>query len=146
MIIAVITNPGLQSFTCYLLCMSSTLMIMLFIKSLQSPHDGFSINNFIRFATGFIQLTSGNKLLQTRSHDNSSRNFYFNCLPHIWNTLPVINYQESPSRIKKKLTNFLWDHFTVNFHPLIPAHMILLFALAQDAPRLLTSPTLTYYT
>ena len=26
--------------------------MMFFIKNLQSPRDGFSINNFIRFATG----------------------------------------------------------------------------------------------
>jgi len=91
------------------------IIIMFFIKSLQNPHSGFSINNYVKFATGSTRLALGNKLIQTRSTDNSSKNFYFNRLPRIWNALPIINYQESPSRTKTKPINYLWHHFSANF-------------------------------
>ena len=61
------------------------------------------------------RLASGNKLLQTRSPDNSTSNFYFNRLPRIWNALPIINYQDNPLKIKAKLLDYLWNHFTANF-------------------------------
>ena len=64
---------------------------------------------------GHTRLASGNKLLQTRSPDNSTSNFYFNRLPRIWNALPVINYQDNPLKIKAKLLDYLWNHFTANF-------------------------------
>jgi len=68
--------------------------IMFFINS---PHDGFSINNLIKFATWPTHLASGNKFLWTRSSNNTNKNFYFNQLPCIWNALPVIDHQEAPS-------------------------------------------------
>jgi len=46
--------------------------IMIFIKSPESSGTGFSINNYVKFATG---LALGNKLIQTRSPDNSSKFF-----------------------------------------------------------------------
>ena len=89
--------------------------VMFFLKNLHNPHNGFDINNFIKFATGHTRLASGNKLLQTRSPDNSTSNFYFNRLPRIWNALPIINYQDNPLKIKAKLLDYLWNHFTANF-------------------------------
>ena len=89
--------------------------VMFFLKNLHHPHNGFDINNFIKFVTGHTRLASGNKLLQTRSPENSTSNFYFNRLPRIWNALPVINYQDNPLKIKAKLLDHLWNHFTANF-------------------------------
>ena len=39
--------------------------VMFFIKSLHNHHDGFNINNYIKFATDNTHLASSNKLHQT---------------------------------------------------------------------------------
>ena len=50
--------------------------IMLFIKSLQNPHAEFPLN-YVKIATDSTCLALGNKPIQTRSPDNSSKNFLF---------------------------------------------------------------------
>ena len=87
--------------------------VMFFIKSLHNHHDGFNINDHIKFATGNTRLASSNKLHQTRSTNNTSKHFYFNRLPRIWNTLPIIDLNDHPIRIKSKLSEYLWKHFKV---------------------------------
>ena len=64
--------------------------VMFFIKSLRNHHDGFIINNYIKFVTGNTRSASSNKLHQTRSTNNINNNFYFNRLPRIWNALPIL--------------------------------------------------------
>ena len=93
--------------------------VMFFIKSLHNHHDGFNINDHIKFATGNTRLASSNKLHQTRSTNNTSKHFYFNRLPRIWNTLPIIDLNDHPIRIKSKLSEYLWKHFLSNFDPAI---------------------------
>ena len=89
--------------------------MMFFIKSLKAPTNAFNITDYI------IKFTSGNtrsgKLQYIRNTNVSSSNFYFNRLPRIWNVLPIINYNLSLPTIKYKLTNFLWNHFELNFDP-----------------------------
>ena len=41
----------------------------------------------------------------------------FNRLPRIWNALPIINCDLSVITIKRKLINYLWNHFEINFDP-----------------------------
>ena len=65
--------------------------VMFFIKSLHNHHDGFNINDYIKFATSNTRSASSNKLHQTRSTNNTSKHFYFNHLPRIWNTLLIID-------------------------------------------------------
>ena len=91
--------------------------VMFFIKSLRNHHDGFIINNYIKFVTGNTRSASSNKLHQTRSTNNINNNFYFNRLPRIWNALPTIDLSEHPIRIKNKLSEYLWKHFLSNFDP-----------------------------
>ena len=93
--------------------------IMFFIKSLKNCHDGFNITNYIKFVTGNTRSALCNKLQQTKSTNNTLQNFYFNRLPRIWNTLPIIDINEHPTRIKNKLTKYLWKHFLNNFDPTI---------------------------
>ena len=90
--------------------------IMFFIKSYKSPHPGFSITNYITFATGNTRLATHRKLNQTRSSDNITKNFYVNRLPRIWNHLPVIDLDLNVVTIKQKLRTHLWNHFLSNFN------------------------------
>ena len=92
---------------------------MFFIKNLHNHHDGFNINGYIKFATDNTCLASSNKLYQTKSTNNTRTHFYFNRLPRIWNTLPIINLNDHPTRIKSKLSEYLWNHFWSNFDPAI---------------------------
>ena len=92
---------------------------MLFIKSYNTPHAGFDITNCVSFATGNTWLsiftTSWTKPdLQTIY---TTKNFYFNRLPRLWNYLPVINTELNLSKIKYKLRSYLWNHFITNFNP-----------------------------
>ena len=92
--------------------------VMFFIKNLNC-HDGFNVNNHIKFVTGNTHSALSNKLQQTRSTNIISKNFYFIRLPRIWNTLPIIDLNDHPTRIKNKLTEYLWKHFLRNFNPAI---------------------------
>ena len=93
--------------------------VMFFIKNLLNCHDGFNINNYIKFVTGNTRSALSNKLQQTRSTNITSKNFYFSRLPRIWNTLPIIDLNGHPTRIKNKLTEYLWKHLLRNFNPAI---------------------------
>ena len=87
-----------------------------FIKSLLNHHDGFNINNFIKFITRNTCSALSNKLQQTRSIIIINKKFYFNCLPtipKIWNILPVIDLNDHPTRIKNKLLEYLWKYGTI---------------------------------
>ena len=93
---------------------------MSFIKSLHSHHDGFNVNDYIKFATGSTHSASSNKLYQTRSTNNTRKHFYFNGLPRIWNTLPIIDLNDHPIRIKSKLSEYVYGRiFLSNFDPAI---------------------------
>jgi len=72
-----------------------------FIKSLKSPSHVFNINKFINFTSGNTQLTASNKLQHQKRTNVLSSSFYFNCIPHICNALPIINCTRT---IKNKLT------------------------------------------
>ena len=71
-----------------LLPLTYILDVMFFIKSLKNHHDGFNIINYIKFVTGNACSALSNKLQQTKSTNNTLKNFYFNRLPRIWNTYP----------------------------------------------------------
>ena len=83
---------------------------MFFVKSLKSPNDCFNISNHLQFTTCNTR-SSNISLVHTRSSNNSSRHFYFNCLPRLWNALPPINLDLPIYLIKSQLKSFLWNHF-----------------------------------
>ena len=91
--------------------------VMFFVKSLQNPHAGFNINDYINFISGNTRQATSNKLQHTRATDSTNKNFYFNRLPRIWNTLPIINIKDHPATIKKKLSEFMWNQFLKDFDP-----------------------------
>ena len=91
--------------------------IMFFIKSLKAPTNAFNVTDYIKFTSGNTRSGSSYKLQHIRNTNVSSSNFYFNRFPHIWNVLPIIDYNFSLPTIKYNLTNFLWNHFELNFDP-----------------------------
>ena len=94
---------------------------MFFIKSLQNHHDCFNIDNYsyIKFVSGNTCSALSNKHHQTRSTNIINKNFYFNYLPRIRNTLRIIDLNYHPTRIKNKLLEYLEKHFLSNIDPAI---------------------------
>ena len=86
--------------------------IMFCIKSLKSTSGHFSIMEYISFNQNHTRSGDGNKMSHSRSHLNSSRHYYFNRLPRMWNALPTINLDLST---KRNLTKFFTDHFIRKF-------------------------------
>ena len=92
--------------------------ILFFVKSLKEPTDHFDISRFLTFCSGCTTRLASNLKLKHGlvTTNNSTRNFYFNCLPYLWNSLPPIDISQSLST-KMKLYKHLWNHFTANFDP-----------------------------
>ena len=61
----------------------------------------FNILNYLKLSACNTR-SSNIKLLHTRSSNNTSRHFYFNRLPQLWNALPpsISTFQLTLSRIK----------------------------------------------
>ena len=92
--------------------------VLFFVKSLKEPTDHFDISRFVTFCSGCTRLASSLKLKHSLvTTNNSTRNFYFNRLPRLWNSLPLIDISQSLSTIKIKLYKHFWNHFTANFDP-----------------------------
>ena len=84
-----------------------------FFKCLKS----FNINNYVSFASSSIRSSANSKLLHTNSTTYSSRHFYFNRLPRVWNSLPVLSLEQSFKSFKQNLKIILWNHFITHFDP-----------------------------
>ena len=79
--------------------------IIFYIKSVKSPNTNFNINDFI-FVKNSITRSSSHKLTSHVNH------FYFNRLPRLWNSLPIIPLSLSVHIIKQKLKKIF---FNANF-------------------------------
>ena len=78
--------------------------ILFFVKCLKEPSAHFNIFSFITFCSGQTRPALHFKLRHTRPISNNSiRHFYFNRLPHLWNSLPLLNLDHSLSTIRSKL-------------------------------------------
>ena len=93
--------------------------VLFFLKSLSSPSPAFDIRNFVTFSSNPYRSTS---LLHVLTKDNTSRHFYFNRLPRLWNSLPtcissnLLNISYDLAKIK--LNRFFTDYFVDKFDPL----------------------------
>lgn len=92
--------------------------IMFFVKSIKAPTNRFDINKFISFSSTSTRYATNLKLNHCFSSSNHARHFYFNRLPRLWNALPVFDLTQSDITIKRKLYEFLFNHFTTNFDPI----------------------------
>ena len=77
--------------------------VMFFIKSLHNHHDGFNINDYIKFATGNTLSTSSNKLHQTN----------LQTIPA--NTFTLIAYQESGTHYQLLTSTTIQQESKVNY-------------------------------
>ena len=92
--------------------------ILFFIKSLKEPSEYFDISRYVSFSSGPTRLSSHLKLRHaSAATNNSSRNFYFNRLPRLWNSLPLLDIDQSIPTLKFKLYQLFWSHFTAKFDP-----------------------------
>ena len=90
--------------------------IIFFIKSLKEPADHFDISTFVSFSSSQTRLASHFKLRHAPTSTNSTaRNFYFNRLPRLWNSLPLLDINQSISIIKTKLYQHFWEKFSAKF-------------------------------
>ena len=89
--------------------------LLFFIKSLKNPSPHFDITKWIHLNNSVTRSSTHLKLLHKCIKYNSSRHFYFNRLPRLWNSLPPINLELSTSTLKHQLINIFWSIFTSKF-------------------------------
>ena len=86
-----------------------------FIKSIKNPSPHFDITKWIHLSIGVTRSSSHLKLAHKYIKYNSSRHFYFNRLPRLWNSLPLINLELSTATLKHQLIHTFWSIFSSNF-------------------------------
>ena len=57
-------------------------------------------------------------------------------LPHIWNSLHIINLSQPVNVIKSKLKTFLWNHFLGNFDNIVHVIFIIIVRVLTAASLL----------
>ena len=93
--------------------------ICFFIQSLKhiSPSNSFNISKYISFSQHHTRSGSFRKLVQPLIRHNRDKQFYFNRLPHLWNSLPPLDLSLSYNTIRSKLKDIFWNEFMANFDP-----------------------------
>ena len=90
--------------------------IMFLVKSVKFPSGHFNIHEFVQFCSHPTRAGHSFKLKHLLCRSNYERNFYFNRIPRLWNSLPFLDITLSLSVIKSKLRAYFWDHFMLNFN------------------------------
>ena len=90
--------------------------IMFLVKSVKFPSGHFNIHEFVQFCSHPTRAGQSFKLKHLLCRSNYERNFYFNRIPRLWNSLPFLDITLSLSVIKSKLRAYFWDHFMLNFN------------------------------
>ena len=102
--------------------------IMFLVKCLKSSSDHFNICDFVEFCAHSTRGSSSLKLKHKLCRTHLDRNFYFNRIPRLWNSLPTLDINLPLPAIKSRLRQFFWDQFmskfdsnnTCSFHYLCP--------------------------
>ena len=89
--------------------------VLFFVNCLKNPTNAFNIYEYVTFSSHTTRCTSALKLKHSITKTNSERHSYFNRLPRLWNSLPVIDLSLSLPTIKKKLKQFFWEQFNCKF-------------------------------
>ena len=94
------------------------MISVFFVKSLKliSDNNSFDITKYIKFSHNQTRSGSYKKLVQPLVKNNRDKQFYFNRLPYLWNSLPPIDLSLSFTTIKRKLTDIFWNSFLANFN------------------------------
>lgn len=77
------------------------------IKCIKDPTTSFISWLYIRFANSCTRSSTQCRLKHTLFKSNLMWHLYFNHLPHLWNSLPSLDLNQSVSTIKRKLDIFL---------------------------------------
>ena len=113
--------------------------IFFILKSLKYPSPSFSITDYISFADGNTRSSMRSKMIHVRNNNNTSRHFFFNRIPRLWNALPPMDLLSITTN-KRKVYNFYGHIFYLTFNMITRAHFIF-YAHVADAP---THPTPLY--
>ena len=89
--------------------------IMFLVKCLKSSSDHFNICDFVEFCAHSTRGSSSLKLKHKLCRTHLDRNFYFNRIPRLWNSLPTLDINLPLPAIKSRSQQFFWDHFMSNF-------------------------------
>ena len=73
--------------------------ILFCVNMLKSPTRGFNILDYIKFSDSCTRSTGARKMVHNLSSNNSSRHFYYNRLPRLWNSLPPLDLSKSTATI-----------------------------------------------
>ena len=95
--------------------------ICFFVRSLKlitsDSNISFNILNYNQFSQNQTRSTSFSKLIQPLIKNNRDKQFYFNRLPYLWNSLPPVDLSLSFITIKSKLMKIFWESFVTRFNP-----------------------------
>ena len=80
--------------------------ILFFVSCLKYPSSHFNILQFVTFTTSSTRSSGCGTLEHYLPKTNRERHFYFHRLPRLWNSIPVVNIQDSLKSIKRKLFLF----------------------------------------
>ena len=72
-----------------------------------------NVNN--SFSSNPTRSRSHRKLVQPVIKSNRDKQLYFNRLPYLWNSLPLIDLSLSLDSIKRNLKELFWDSFLSKF-------------------------------
>jgi len=89
--------------------------IMFFINCLKNPTPSFDVNSYVSFSQSTTRSNSV-KLHHNISFTNRERHFYFNRICRLWNSLPIIDVNLPVDTIKRRVKNYLWNHFITHFN------------------------------
>ena len=93
--------------------------ICFFVRSFklrESPDQSFNILNHVSFSQNNTRSGTFNKLVQPPIKLNRDKQFYFNRLPRLWNSLPPIDLNLSFATIRKQLIDIFWKSFLAKFN------------------------------
>ena len=102
--------------------------ICFFVKSLKhiSSNNSFDVSKYISFSHNQTRSGSYKKLVQPFIKHNTDKQFYFNRLPHLWNSLSLIDLSLAFGTLEPKLNDI---SFLAKFDPnnscaytITPAH------------------------
>jgi hypothetical protein len=89
--------------------------IMFLVKSIKFPSDHFRFCDYVQFCSHPTRGSSNLKLKHYLCRTEIERNFYFNRITRLWNSLPTLDINLPLSVIKSGIRQFFWNHFVSNF-------------------------------
>ena len=93
------------------------LDLLFVVKCLRDPSDNFCITDYISFSTNQTRARSHNRLAVKYARTSTYRHFYFNRITRLWNSVGIVDPNDSLASNKFRLTKYFWNHFVNHFDP-----------------------------